>query len=91
MVDMKRGVKNKEGLYCDLLTTSPHHSHLGQPEGPSAKGGGGGLGLVVGLQVHQALGVLVIWFRGWLLQRPQVPRHPTSMCNLGVNGKKKLG
>ena len=42
-------------------------------------------GLVAGLWLGQAFGVFLLPEFGVGSSSPQVPRHPTSMCNAGVN------
>ena len=42
-------------------------------------------GLVAGLQVGQAFGVLLLPGFGVGSSSPQVPGHPTSICHSGVN------
>ena len=42
-------------------------------------------GLVAGLWVGQAFGVLLLPGFGVSSSSPQVPGHPTSICNEGVN------
>ena len=42
-------------------------------------------GLVAGLRVGQAFGVLLLPGFGVGSSSPQVPGHPTSMCDAGVN------
>ena len=65
---------------CGLLATSSHHSGLGHSGGPLA----GWAGLVAGLQVGQAFGVFLLLGLGVGGSNPQVPRHPTSMCESGI-------
>jgi len=48
-------------------------------------GAGYGAALVVELWVGQAFGVLLLPGFGVGSSSPQVPVHPTSMCDLGVN------
>ena len=43
------------------------------------------VGLVAGLRVGQACGVLLLPGFGVSSSSPQVPGHPTSICNAGVN------
>ena len=45
------------------------------------------MGLVAGLWVGQAFGVLLLLGLGVGGSSPQVLRHPTSMCDSGVNDK----
>ena len=42
-------------------------------------------GLVAGLWLGQAFGVFLLPGFGVSSSSPQVPRHPTSMCDAGVN------
>ena len=42
-------------------------------------------GIVVGLRVGQAFGVFLLLGLGVGSSSPQVLRHPTSMCDSGVN------
>ena len=42
-------------------------------------------GLVAGLRVGQAFGVLLLPGLGVSSSSPQVPGHPTSICDAGVN------
>ena len=44
-------------------------------------------GLVAGLQVGQACGVLLLPGFGVSSSSPHVPGHPTSICNAGIKGK----
>ena len=43
-------------------------------------------GLVAGLRVGQAFGVLLLPGFGVSSSSPQVPGHPTSICDTGVDG-----
>ena len=45
-------------------------------------------GLVAGLRVGQAFGVLLLPGFGVSSSSPQVPGHPTSMCNTSINSVK---
>ena len=42
------------------------------------------MGLVAGLGVGQAVGVLLLPWFGVGSSRPLVPGHPTSMCDSGI-------
>ena len=53
--------------------------------GAWAGAGCGGRGLVAGLRVGLACGVLLLPGFGVSSSSPQVPGHPTSICNAGVN------
>lgn len=44
-------------------------------------------GLVAGLRVRQACGVLLLPGFGVSCSSPQVPGHPTTICDAGVNTK----
>ena len=52
--------------------------------GAWAGAGCGGRGLVAGLQVGLACGVLLLPGFGVSSSSPQVPGHPTSICDAGV-------
>ena len=55
--------------------------------GPSFQGGplAGRVGLMAGLWLGQALGMFLLPGFGVSSSSPQVPRHPTSMCNTDIN------
>ena len=53
--------------------------------GPWAGAGCGGRGLVAGLREGLACGVLLLPGFGVSSSSPQVPVHPTSICDAGVN------
>ena len=53
--------------------------------GAWAGAGCGGRGLVAGLRVGLACGVLLLPGFGVSSSSPQVPGHPTSICDAGVN------
>ena len=53
--------------------------------GAWAGAGCGGRGLVAGLRVGLACGVLLLPGFGVSSSSPQVPGHPTSICDTGVN------
>ena len=64
---------------CGFRATSPClQSESAQR--PSA----GQAGLVAGMQVGQAFGVLLLPGFGVSSSSPQVPGHPTSICDAGV-------
>ena len=46
--------------------------------------------LVAGLRVGQAFGVLLLPGFGVSSSSPQVPGHPTSICEAGVNSRKTM-
>ena len=56
--------------------------------GAWAGAGCGGRGLVAGLRVGLACGVLLLPGFGVSSSSPQVPGHPTSICDAGVNKQK---
>ena len=56
--------------------------------GAWAGAGCGGRGLVAGLRVGLACGVLLLPGFGVSSSSPQVPGHPTSICDAGVNPDK---
>ena len=69
--------------YCKLLLF-PQSSWL-CVTGAWAGAGCGGRGLVAGLRVGLACGVLLLPGFGVSSSSPQVPGHPTSICDAGVN------
>ena len=77
-------------LYCCcfysllLLLLFPQSSWL-CVTGARAGAGYGGRGLVAGLRVGLACGVLLLPGFGVSSSSPQVPGHPTSICDAGVN------
>ena len=56
--------------------------------GAWAGAGYGGRGLVAGLRVGLACGVLLLPGFGVSSSSPQLPGHPTSICDAGVKGAK---
>ena len=74
------GVRCLRSAPLEAVAYWPHHSGLGQPGGPLARW----VGLVAGLQVGQAFGVFLLLGLGVGSSSPQVPWHPTSMCNSGI-------
>ena len=68
-----------------LLLLFPQSSWL-CVTGARAGAGCGGRGLVAGLRVGLACGVLLLPGFGVSSSSPQVPGHPTSICEAGVKG-----
>ena len=72
-----------------LLLLSPWSSWL-CVTGAWAGAGCGGRGLVPGLRAGLACGVLLLPGFGVSSSSPQVPGHPTSTCDAGVNCREHL-
>ena len=73
-----------------LLLLFPQSSWL-CVTGAWAGAGCGGRGLVGGLRVGLACGVLLLPGFGVSSSSPQVPGHPTSICDAGVNSVLSKG